>query len=143
MLLVGVLFGLVTAGFVVPCLIDVAVTPAGELRGLSKTAWMLVIAFFSVVGAAAWLVARRPDRRRSTGLPRWYLQGAPSFGQQDAFRRHPATRPTDPATDASLRPAALGAGENWCRPAGPDDDEAFLQELARRIRQARETDDDC
>jgi len=142
MLLVGVLFGLVTVGFVVPCLIDVAVTPRDELRGLSKTVWVLVIVFFSVVGATTWLAAGRSDRRRSTRLPR-YLPGAPSLGQQNALRRHPATRATDPTIDPSLGPAARGAGEILYRPAGPDDDEAFLQELARRIRQARETDDDC
>ena len=65
MLLVGVLFGLVTVGFVVPCLIDVAVTPACDLRSLTKSAWVLIIVFFSAFGAAAWVAAGRPDRRRA------------------------------------------------------------------------------
>ena len=38
MLLALVLFGLITVGFVVPCLIDVAVTPPSELRRLTKPA---------------------------------------------------------------------------------------------------------
>src|SRR5260221_13376927 len=63
MLLALVLFGLVTVGFVVPCLIDVAVTPPGELRSLTKPTWVLLIVFFSAFGAIAWLAAGRPDRR--------------------------------------------------------------------------------
>lgn len=134
MLLVGVLFGLVTVGFVVPCLIDVAVTPASNVRSLRKSAWVLIIVCFSVFGAAAWIAAGRPDRRRRTMLPR-YLEGTPYIGQQEALRRHPAGRGMDPSIDARLGQAALRAGEVH-RPAGPDDDPEFLQELTRRIRDA-------
>jgi hypothetical protein len=134
MLLAGVLFGLVTVGFVVPCLIDVAVTPASDLRSLTKSAWVLIIVFFSVFGATAWLVAGRPDWRRRSMLPR-YLEGAPSMSQQEAFRRHPAGRAWDPSTDARLGQPAIRAGE-ILRPVGPDDDLEFLQELTRRIRDA-------
>ena len=137
MLLVGIVFALVTVGFVVPCLVDVAVTPARELRRLSKPAWMLVIVFFSVFGAVAWLVAGRPDRRRRA-LPPRHLEGAPSFGPQDALRRHPAGRGMDPGIEASPGPGALRAGEAPDRPAGPDDDPEFLEELARRIRRPRD-----
>jgi Phospholipase_D-nuclease N-terminal len=136
MLLVGVLFGLVTVGFVVPCLIDVAVTPAGELRRFTKPAWVLIIVFFSVFGATAWVVAGRPDRYRRALLPR-YLEGAPSISQQEAFRRHPAGRAMDPSIDgrpeASFHPGEVARG-----PMGPDDDEEFLEELARRIRYDRD-----
>jgi hypothetical protein len=138
MLVVGVLFGLVTVGFVIPCLIDVAVTPAGELRSLTKPAWVLMIVFFSAIGAAAWLVAGRPDRYGRPILPR-YLAGAPSGAQQDALRRHPAGRAMDPLIEAAWAdPADVLASEV---PIGPDDDPEFLDELARRIRQARESDD--
>ncbi len=140
MLLVGVLFGLVTVGFVVPCLIDVAVTPASDLRRLTKPAWVLLIVCFSVFGAAAWVAAGRPDRRRRTMLPR-YLEGAPSISQQEALRRHPAGRAMDPSIDARLGQAAVEAGEDPSRPMGPDDDLEFLQELARRIRHGREAGD--
>jgi len=142
MLLVGVLFGLVTVGFVVPCLVDVAVTPASELRSLTKPAWVLAIVFLSVFGAVAWLAAGRPDRRRRTPLPR-HLAGAPSFGPQDALRRHPAGRAMDPGIEAAPGPAALRASEVARRPAGPDDDPEFLQELARRIRHLREPGHDA
>jgi hypothetical protein len=137
MLVVGVLFGLVTVGFVVPCLIDVAVTPAGELRSLTKPAWVLMIVFLSAIGAAAWLVAGRPDRNGWMTLPP-RLTGAASFAQQDALRRHPAGRAMDPLIEAWPGSAAVQAGEV---PIGPDDDLEFIEELARRIRQARETDD--
>jgi hypothetical protein len=138
MLLVGVLFGLVTVGFVVPCLIDVAVTPAYDLRSLTKPSWILMIVFLSVFGATAWLVAGRPNRRRSE-LPR-HLLDAPTFGPQDALRRHPAGRAMDPGIEASGR-GAMSATEAARRPTGPDDDEEFLQELARRIRDDREAGD--
>jgi hypothetical protein len=134
MLLVGVLFGLVTVGFVVPCLIDVAVTPASDLRSLTKFAWVLIIVCFSVFGATAWLIAGRPDWRRRSMLPR-YLEGAPSMSQQEAFRRHPAGRSWDPSVDTRSGQSAIRAGE-IPRPVGPDDDLEFLQELTRKIRDA-------
>jgi hypothetical protein len=139
MLLVGVLFGLVTVGFVVPCLIDVAVTPRYDLRSLTKPAWAAIIVFLSVFGATAWLVAGRPDRRSRVEFPRSLLDG-PSFSQQDALRRHPAGRAMDPGIEASGR-GALRATEAAQQPTGPDDDEEFLQELTRRIRDAREDDE--
>jgi Phospholipase_D-nuclease N-terminal len=139
MLLVGVLFGLVTVGFVVPCLIDVAVTPRYDVRSLTKPAWAAIIVFLSVFGATAWLVAGRPDRRSRVEFPR-SLPDGPTFSQQDALRRHPAGRAWDPGIEASGRGAAA-ATEAARRPMGPDDDEEFLQELTRRIRDAREEDD--
>ena len=139
MLLVGVLFGLVTVGFVVPCLIDVAVTPGYDLRSLTKPAWAAIIVFLSVFGATAWLVAGRPDRRSRIEFPGHLLDG-PSFSQQDALRRHPAGRAMDPGIEASGR-GALRATDGAQQPMGPDDDEEFLQELTRRIRDAREEDD--
>jgi hypothetical protein len=138
MLLAGVLFGLVTVGFVVPCLIDVAVTSAYDLRTLTKPAWVLIIVFFSVFGAAAWVAVGRPDRRRRSMLPR-YLEGLPSIGQQEALRRHPAGRAME--IDPRLGHSAVQAGEGP-RPMGPDDDLEFLQELARRIRYERDADND-
>jgi len=136
MLLAVVLFGLVTVGFVVPCLIDVAVTPPGELRRLTKPAWMLLIVFFSAFGAAAWLVAGRPDRRGRLVPP--YLDDAPYFGPQDALRRHPAGRGMDTGFGGPSSRAVHPAGSVSARPLGPDDDPEFLEELARRIDRGRE-----
>jgi hypothetical protein len=132
MLLALVLFGLVTVGFVVPCLIDVAVTPSAEMRSLTKPAWLLLIALFSVFGATAWLAAGRPDRRRRTRLLPRYLEGAPSMGQQDALRRHPAGRAMEPGLDAGVDADAHEAAARW--PMGPDDDPEFMEELARRLQ---------
>jgi len=92
---------------------------------------LVTVSFFGVV---AWLVAGGADRRRQT-MP-WHLEGAASFGPQDALRRHPAGRAMDPGVEASPGPAALRAGEPPDRPTGPDDDPEFLEELARRIRRS-------
>jgi hypothetical protein len=132
MLLAVVLFGLVTVGFVVPCLIDVAVTPAAQVRTLSKPVWVLLIVIFSAFGATAWLAAGRPGRRRRTRLLPRYLAGAPSITQQDALRRHPAGRATEPGADGG-GPAAPDAETLARWPTGPDDDPEFLAELDRRL----------
>lgn len=132
MLLALVLFGLVTVGFVVPCLIDVAVTPPGELRRLTKPAWVLLMVFFSAVGATAWLVAGRPVRRWRM-LPD-HLEDTPFFGPQEALRRHPAGRGMDAGFGGM---AAHPASSARTRPLGPDDDPEFLEELARRIERGR------
>src|SRR5258708_950509 len=135
MLLALVLFGLVTVGFVVPCLIDVAVTPPGELRSLTKPTWVLLIVFFSAFGAIAWLAAGRPDRRGRM-LSR-YLEDASFFGPQDALRRHPAGRSMDTGLGGPSRRAPHLASSAPTRPIGPDPDDEFLQELARRIKRGR------
>jgi Phospholipase_D-nuclease N-terminal len=141
MLLVGIFFGLVTVGFVVPCLIDVAVTPAYDLRRFTKRTWALIIVCFSVFGAVAWVAAGRPDRRLVMFPP--HLAGTPSLGQQEALRRHPAGRAMDPGFDSRVGYAGIrGAGEIY-RPMGPDDDLEFLEELSRRIRYLRDTDNDA
>jgi len=138
MLLALVLFGLVTVGFVVPCLIDVAVTPSFELRSLTKPAWVLLIVFFSAFGAIAWLAAGRPDWRWRM-IPR-YLEDASFFGPQEALRRHPAGRAMDTGIGglATHPPRSVPT-----RPMGPDDDPEFLRELARRIKRGRETGSDA
>lgn len=141
MLLALVLFGLVTVGFVVPCLIDVAVTPPGELRRLTKPAWVLLIVFFSAFGATAWLLVGRPDRRGRM-LPR-HMEDAPLFGPQDALRRHPAGRGMDTGIGGPSGRAAHPASAATARPMGPDDDAEFLEELARRIERGRGADNDA
>jgi hypothetical protein len=134
MLLALVLFGLVTVGFVVPCLIDVAVTPQVEMRRLTKPTWVLLIVFFSAFGATAWLALGRPDRRGRM-LPD-YLD-APFLGPQEALRRHPAGRGMDTGFGGASGMAAHPASSARIRPMGPDDDPEFLEELARRIDRGR------
>jgi hypothetical protein len=142
MFLVGALFALVTIGVVVPCLIDVAVAPDLEVRGLAKQWWVLLIVFGSVLGAAAWLVLGRP-RVPSRARARWSYRSGPYVSAEDALRRHPAGQAMERGLDASSSGRVLRAGADTARPAGPDDDPAFLEELARRIRRGGEADSDA
>jgi hypothetical protein len=126
MLLSGALFALFMTGFWLYCLTDAILTPAPECRGLSKRAWVTVVAVTFIGGAFAWLIARRPARdsaRLVTPVPRWSERQAESrrwTGADDAAARHPAGR--GKVTD---HPAA---------PNGPDDDPAFLRALGQAIR---------
>ena len=132
----AVLFALLAAGFCVPCLVDVAITPRHQFRRLTKGTWLLLIAVFWVFGALAWLLIGRPARRwREPSMRRNRARHA-GPGQQEALRRHPAGRATELDYDWNaagwqppVRPPEL---------AGPDDDPEFLLELGRRIREARE-----
>src|SRR6266568_697898 len=90
MLLLCVVFALVTVGFVVPCLLDIARTPQHDFGLAAKQTWLLVVVLFWVFGAAAWvLIGRRDVRSRQL----WSNpHGGPGSARQHAFRRHPAGR---------------------------------------------------
>jgi hypothetical protein len=134
MVLVCVLFALITVGLVVPCVIDVATSPPWAIRMLTKRSWLFIVVVFSVFGCAAWLAVGRPRR-----LPLRPRQASPGLGisAAEAFQRHPASRsvsldtedPLDADTGRSARPRG---------PLGPDDDDEFLLELERRIRESRD-----
>jgi Phospholipase_D-nuclease N-terminal len=135
----AVLFALLTAGFWIPCLVDVARTPRHEFQRLTKGTWLLLVAAFWVFGAVAWMLIRRPAWRwREPSMRRDAARPA-GPGPQEALRRHPAGRAMEPGYDGN---AADGAGQQApgrpTRTAGPDDDPEFLLELSRRIREARE-----
>jgi hypothetical protein len=135
MFLSGVLFVLFLAGCWVYCLTDAALTPAAEFPGMRKPVWLTAIALTFIVGAIAWLIARkmwragywpvRPAGHSSiTGF--YYqtadddsLRGAPRDATE-ALARHPATRSKNTPERAL--------------PIGPDDDPEFLRELTERIR---------
>lgn len=142
MLLSGALFALFMMGFWLYCLTDAILTPAAECRGVSKPAWIVLIAVTFVGGAVAWLIVRRPARdvygpvrqagpvaRREPGRAqdsggayfrtRWWTDA------DDAVARHPAGR-------ARL----TGTGR---APKGPDDDPEFLRALDRAIHGNSET----
>ncbi len=139
MLLSGALFALFLMGFWLYCLTDAILTPASECRGLSKPAWIAVIALTFIGGAVAWLIAREPLRSSMYGspapAPRWdpdapgdaedlgdgYFRDERWTAADDAVARHPAGRG---------RP--LGVGQ--AMPKGPDDDQEFLRALGRAIR---------
>jgi Phospholipase_D-nuclease N-terminal len=134
MVLVCVLFTLITVGLVVPCVIDVATSPPWAIRTLTKRSWLLITVVFSVFGCAVWLVAGRP--RRLPLRPRRAAAGL-GISAAEAFLRHPATQ----AMSLDLNdPLGEGIARGSWRPgpAGPDDDDAFLLELERRIRESRD-----
>jgi hypothetical protein len=121
---------LFSVGFVLPCMLDVTMTPDSEFTVLSKGMWLMVVGVFWIFGAGAWLLVGRPQR---LGLPHRPSRYAEGFGATQALLRHPAAQ------------AAGGYGEpgTWLAdtglmPVGPDDDEDFLAELDRRIREDRE-----
>jgi Phospholipase_D-nuclease N-terminal len=133
MLLSGALFTLFLLGFWLYCLTDAILTPVTECRGLSKPAWIAVISVTFIVGAVAWLIARRSARSsypQFRPLPSWDSDAWEDDGSflslrwtdsDDAVARHPAGR---------ARLSDVTAPE----PKGPDDDVEFLRALDRAIR---------
>jgi Phospholipase_D-nuclease N-terminal len=132
MLLAGALSALFLMGFWLYCLADAILTPAPECRGLSKPAWVAVIAVTFIGGALAWLIVRRPARHSSRPLapmPRWdlgrlydesYLQDQRWMDEPDAVT---LLHPADWTWATGMPPA----------PKGPDDDPEFLSALDRAI----------
>ena len=136
MLLIGLVIALITIGFVVPCLIDVARTPQFAILRLTKRTWVLAILLLSVIGAVAWLVAGRPSGSWQTPARHAPLAGLRGIRRQEAFRRHPARQPDGLGFDVLVSYPAPDYG----RPLGPDDDLEFIKELERRIADERESD---
>jgi hypothetical protein len=135
MVLACVLFALFTVGLVVPCVIDVATSPPWAIRTASRRIWLLIIIVFSVFGCVAWLIVGRP--RRMPLRPRRAPAGLGGMGMSaaEAFRRHPAGRGSRLELEARLD-AFHGAAQ--APVLGPDDDDEFLLELGRRIRESRD-----
>ena len=140
MLPLGVLFVLFAVGVWAYCLIDAIMTPQDELRSLTSMRWALLITVLPVIGAVAWLLAGRPDRRWRTSMMPPHLAGMPRLGPQEAIRRHPAGRAMEPDTDGQLESWECPAADGL-RPIGPDDDPEFLRELERRFLDGPEHDD--
>src|SRR5689334_11297541 len=160
MLLSGALFALFMMGFWLYCLTDAILTPAPECRGLSKPAWIAVIALTFIGGAIAWLIVREPPRSPSGETPsglrpsgetpsglrpsggagtgrraRWDPDAPGDLADPDSgyFRSQRWTA----ADDAVARhPAGRSrvAGTGQAAPKGPDDDPEFLRALDRAIR---------
>ena len=128
MLLSGALLALFMMGFWLYCLTDAILTPAEECRGMSKSAWIAVIAVTFIGGAVAWLVVREPLRGTAASFvsaphpddagDRYFRSGRWTDAD-DAVARHPAGRARIPGAAA---------------PRGPDDDPEFLRALDRAIR---------
>jgi peptidoglycan/LPS O-acetylase OafA/YrhL len=133
MLLSGALFALFMTGFWLYCLTDAILTPAAECRGLSKPAWVAVIAVTFVGGALAWLIVRRPVRDSVRPNPGW-------GHERTGDRGDPAAERWTTADDAAARHPAGRAmvADPQAEPKGPDDDLEFLRALDRAINGNRQ-----
>ena len=157
MLLSGALFVLFLAGCWLYCLTDAALTPGAEYRGLPKAAWIGIIAATFIVGAIAWLVARRAARAQAWAAayvgratlvdpadtdPTWYPHwvAADVAEAAEAADSAQATEAADSAEAAEAAVARHPAGRSRKTqggrpiPMGPDDDPEFLRQLDSRIR---------
>jgi hypothetical protein len=124
---------LFSVGFVLPCMLDITTTPDSEFTTLSKGMWLMVAGAFWIFGAAAWILVGRPQRLIRRCSARY---GADGFGPAEALLRHPAAQAAGGYVEPGTWPFGLGQPE----PMGPDDDEDFLLELDRRIRETRGED---
>ncbi len=122
-------------GFWLYCLTDAILTPAAQFAGMSKRAWVVVIAATFIGGAVAWLIVKHPVRSSSglrAPMPRWDPDRADDLGE-DYFRTE---RWTDEDEAVARHPAGRARKADTGRAAskGPDDDPAFLRALDRAIR---------
>ena len=120
MMLTDVLFVLFMGGCWLYCLSDAALTPAVAYRGLSKGAWISIIAATFILGAIAWLLAQSRCRRPWAGIT-----PADWAAAEASQARHPAGRYREAGVRALPGIRAL--------PKGPDDDPEFLRDLDRII----------
>jgi hypothetical protein len=125
---------LVTVGFVLPCMLDIAMTPDSQFPTFTKGTWLMIAGGFWVFGAVAWLIVGRP--RRLLTLHRSNPYPAGGFDPAEAMYRHPAAR----AAGGYAEPTGAVGFLTAPRPLGPDDDPEFLELLSRRIRDSREDD---
>ena len=140
MFLSGVLFVFFLAGCWLYCLTDAALTPAAEFPGMRKPVWIIAIALTFIVGAIAWVIARKMWRagyRPLLSAAHPSLTGSyyyPETGDT-AFRgtSRDAAEAMD-AVEALARHPATRSKNTPSVPIGPDDDPEFLRELAQRLR---------
>ena len=137
MFLSAVLFVLFMAGCWLYCLTDAVLTPAAEVPGLRKPVWITAIAVTFILGAIAWIIARKWRRARHRplrpaarpGLAGYDVLNVPEDPDRpasadrltvaEALARHPASRSKNTPGRAA--------------PIGPDDDPEFLRMLDRLI----------
>jgi hypothetical protein len=135
MLLLCAVFALLTVGFVIPCVIDIAMTPGSHFDVPSKQTWLIVAVAFWVFGAATWLLIGRRDVRMravcdevSDGLMFSDNGGLWSSPSRTGLRDRSGTRRRE-RYEMTAAPTRFVA---------PDDNPDFLLELDRRIRDWRE-----
>ncbi len=137
MLLLVAVFALLTVGFVVPCVIDIVMTPTHHFDLPSKQTWLAVAVGFWAFGAAAWLlVGRRDVRMRAVcdDLTSSWKSGAEEslWSVPGRSSRARGWRAAGRYTHGPLYQD--GALLRPTRFVAPDDNPEFLLELARRIR---------
>jgi phospholipase D-like protein len=86
----GGLFGLVTLGLWLFCLIDVITTGDGDTRNLPRIGWLLIVLFFPLVGSIVWLVAGRPIGATAR-RPGVHERDMPAYPEYDRPGRFAAT----------------------------------------------------
>jgi Phospholipase_D-nuclease N-terminal len=137
MFILGVVFALLTAGLVVPCVIDIAMTPKHQFDMPSKQSWLIVVIGFWVFGAAAWLVLGRRDVRMHR---LWDDVSGSWVSARGHAGIHPASRGGGPDYPFGGGRRGRQAAMAPVRFIAPDDNPDFLLELDRRIRLWREED---
>jgi len=142
MLVLGALFALVTIGFVVPCAIDIAMTPSRLFDIPTKQTWLIVAVGFWAFGAAAWLIfGRREIRMRAVCdelAQSWGSQAA--SGRQGPGLWSQSTHPAGLSHRTSRRRKPRPTATLSTRFVAPDDNSDFLLELDRIIRDQRTED---
>lgn len=91
------------------CLFDVITTDAGLVRNLPKLVWLFIVLLLFDLGAILWLIAGRPWKSSTAGLP--YKGNTGRYPEYDRPGRRVASN--------------------------PDDDEAFLRGLRERAEEQR------
>jgi hypothetical protein len=142
MLVLGALFALVTVGFVLPCAIDIAMTPNRLFDIPTKQIWLIVAVGFWAFGAAAWLFfGRRELRMRAVCDELAQSWGAPSTGSRDGPGLwSPPARWAGPGPRPGVRRLSSPMPALSTRFVAPDDNPEFLLELDRLIRNQRDDD---
>lgn len=131
MLLLCAVFALLTVGFVVPCVLDIAMTPRHLFDVPSKQTWLTVAVAFWIFGAAVWLLVGRPEVRMRR---LWDDMTSGWMADRQRDSGHPASRAA--GADYLFGHARRGrqAAMASARFVAPDDNPEFLLELDRKIR---------
>lgn len=130
MLILGAVFALLTIGFVVPCAIDIAMTPSDHFGLPSKQTWLLVGTVFWAFGAAAWLLVGRRDVRMRAVCDE--VTRGLTFGDETSLWTAPR-RGAGRGHLADLRRPDQQTAMASMSFVAPDDNPDFLLELERRI----------
>jgi len=135
MLLPSAIFALLTVGFVIPCVIDIAMTPGNHFDVPSKKTWLVVALVFWVFGAATWLFIGRRDTRMRAACDE--VSDGLMFGDEGGLwsSRGRATGLRDRASVRRQERREMVTSASF---VAPDDNPDFLRELDRRIRDSRE-----